>query len=61
VAVSKRHASFTGLDGGNVDPTAPIPRTGRSRLADRAEHHYELKGLAEDRIATAAAEQARSN
>jgi hypothetical protein len=62
VVVVERHASFTGLDSGAVDLTAPIPNTtkiGVWRIEPSG--RYTLKGLAEDPIAAAASDQARNN
>jgi hypothetical protein len=62
VALIERHASFTGLDSGAVDLTAPVPNTalvGVWRIEPSGQ--YQLKGLADDPIATAAAEQASRN
>lgn len=61
VVVIERHASFTGLDGGDMDLTAPIPNTamvGVWRIDPS--NRYKLVGLADDPLA-AAAEQAPSN
>jgi hypothetical protein len=60
VVMIEGHATFTGLDGGAVDLTAPIPNTaavGVWRI--EPDGHHELKGLVEDPVVTAAAEQAR--
>ena len=62
VVVVERHASFTGLDSGAVDLTAPIPNTatiGVWRIEPSG--HYVLVGLMDDPIVTAAAEQAPLN
>jgi hypothetical protein len=58
----ERHATFTGLDDGAVDLTTTVPNTrliGVWRID--AIGRYELKGLAEDPLAGAAAEQAQNN
>jgi hypothetical protein len=62
VVLIERHASFTGLDSGAVDLTSPIPNTamvGVWQIEPSGE--YELKGLMDDPIVTAAAEQAPRN
>jgi hypothetical protein len=62
VVLIENHASFTGLDGGAVDLTSPVPNTrlvGVWRIEPSGQ--YQLKGLAEDPIAGAAAEQASRN
>ena len=62
VVMIERHASFTGLDTGDVDLTAPIPSTaqiGVWRIDPSG--HYVLMGLMEDALVTAAAEQAKNN
>lgn len=62
VVVVEAHASFTGLDSGDVDVTAPIPNTlkiGVWRIDPSG--HYALQGLMDDPIATAAAEPAKRN
>ena len=62
VVVVERHASYTGLDSGDVDVTAPVPNTtlvGVWRID--TENRYTLVGLMEDPIATAGAEQAKRN
>jgi len=62
VVCIERHATFTGLENGDVDLTAPIPKTmkvGVWRIDP--ENRYELVGLADDPIAKAAAEQAKDN
>ena len=58
----ERHATFTGLDSGDVDLTAPIPNTtkvGVWRIEPSG--YYALMGLMDDPIVTAVAEQARNN
>jgi len=58
----ENRATFTGLDDGAVDLTAPIPNTtaiGVWRI--EPDNHYEIKGLMEDPIVTAAADQAPRN
>ena len=55
-------AIFTGLDDGTVDLTGPIPNTtlvGVYRIDP--DNHYELVGLADDPIATEAADQGPRN
>jgi hypothetical protein len=62
MVVVERHASFTGLDNGDVDLTAPIPNTtliGVWRI--KPANHFTVIGLMDDPIATAAAEQAKNN
>jgi hypothetical protein len=62
VVVVERHASFTGLDSGDVDLTAPIPNTSKIgvwRIGPSS--HYDLLGLLDDPIVTAAAEQGKNN
>jgi hypothetical protein len=62
VVVIERHASFTGLDSGDVDLTAPIPNTSKIGVwRIEPSGRYSLKGLTADPIATTAAEQARNN
>jgi hypothetical protein len=61
-ASGEAHASFTGLDTGAVDLTAPIPNTsmiGAWRIDP--DNRYTLNGLAEDPVAATAAEQAKIN
>jgi hypothetical protein len=62
VVMVENHATFTGLDGGAVDLTSPIPNTARIGVW-RVEPtgHWELKGLMDDPIAAAAADQAPRN
>ena len=58
----ERHATFTGLDDGAIDLTTSVPNTkliGVWRID--ALGHYQLKGLAEDPLAGAGADQARNN
>ena len=62
VVMIEKHATFTGLDDGAVDLTSPIPNTvmvGVWRI--ERDNHYELKGLMDDPIATAAADQGPHN
>ena len=62
VVVIENHASFTGLDDGAVDLTSPVPNTrlvGVWRIDPSGQ--YQLKGLAEDPVAAAAAEQGPRN
>jgi hypothetical protein len=62
VVMVEQHATFTGLDTGDVDLTAPIPNTAKIgvwRIDPTS--HYVLVGLMDDPIVTAAAEQARKN
>jgi hypothetical protein len=62
VVLVENHATFTGLDSGDVDLTAPIPNTSKIGVwRIEPTGHYALKGLAEDPIVSAAAEQAKSN
>ena len=62
VVVVERHASFTGLDGGSVDLTAPIPNTSKIGVwRIEPSGHYALMGLMDDPIVTARAEQAKRN
>ena len=62
VVVVEAYASFTGLDTGDVDLTAPVsntPKIGVWRIDPTG--HYALMGLMDDPIVTAAAEQAKLN
>jgi hypothetical protein len=62
VVMIKRHATFTELDDGAVDLTAPVSgsdKIGVWRI--EPDGQYELKALADDPIVTAAAEQAKRN
>ena len=60
VVLIEKHATFTGLDSGDVDLTAPVPNTSKVGVwRIDTTNHYVLKGLAEDPLASAAAEQAR--
>jgi hypothetical protein len=62
VVMIENHATFTGLDGGAVDLTAPIPNTpqiGVWRI--EPDGRNELKGLIDDPIVTAAADQGPRN
>jgi hypothetical protein len=62
VVLVERRAIFTGLDSGAVDLTTTVPNTsliGVWRIDPSG--HYALKGLADDPIAAAAAEQASRN
>ena len=62
VVVVEKHASFTGLDGGAVDLTAPIPNTAKVGVwRIDPSGHYALMGLMDDPIATAETEQAKNN
>lgn len=62
VVVVERHASFTGLDTGAVDLTAPIPNTSKIGVwRIDAGGHYTLQGLMDDPFVIAAAEQAPNN
>jgi hypothetical protein len=62
VVVVEAHASFTGLDSGDVDLTAPIPNTAKIGVwRIEPNNRFDLVGLADDPIATAAAEQAPFN
>jgi hypothetical protein len=61
VVMIERHATFTGLDGCDVDLTAPIPKTSKIGVwRIDTNGHYVLVGLADDPIAKAA-EQAKFN
>ena len=62
VVMIERHATFTGLDTGAVDLTAPIPNTAKVGVwrIDPSGRHV-LMGLMDDPLATAAAEQAPNN
>ena len=62
VVMIEKHASFTGLDDGAVDLTAPVPNTQMVGVW-RSELHnvYTHKGLAEDPTVKAAGEQAPNN
>jgi hypothetical protein len=58
----KRHATFTGLDSGDIDLTTSVPNTkliGVWRIDPSGV--YVLMGLMDDPFATAAAEQAKNN
>lgn len=62
VAMIEKHATFTGLERGAIDLTAPIPNTSKIgvwRIAP--DHRYNLVGLADDSIAGAAAARAALN
>ena len=62
VVCIERNATFTGLDTGDIGLTTSVPNTrliGVWRIDPSG--HYELKGLAEDPIVTAAAEHAKNN
>ena len=62
VVLIERHASFTGLDSGAVDLTSPIPNTamvGVWRI--EPDGRYTIKGLMDDPVVEAAAEQAPRN
>jgi hypothetical protein len=62
VVMIEKHATFTGLADGAVDLTAPVPNTtqiGVWRIEPSG--RYELKGLMDDPIVTAAAERASRN
>ena len=62
VVMIEAHATFTGLDTGDVDLTAPIPNTSKVGVwRIDPSGHYALMGLMDDPIVTAAAEQAKSN
>ena len=61
MVVVERYASFTGLDGGDVDLTAPIPNTSKIGVwRIDTSNRYKLVGLADDPLAKAA-EQAPRN
>jgi hypothetical protein len=54
VVVVERHASFTGLDSGDVDLTAPVPNTSKIGVwRIDTTGHYTLMGLADDPLVTA--------
>ncbi len=56
------HATFTGLDTGDVDLTAPIPNTSKLGVwRIDTTGHYVLMGLMDDPLAKAAGEQAPLN
>ena len=58
----ERHATFTGLDSGDIDLTTPIPNTSKIGVwRIDPSGHYVLMGLMDDPLARAAAEQARHN
>ena len=62
VVMIERRVSFTGMDDGAVDLTAPIPNTTKVGVwRIEPDGRYELKGLMDDPIVTAAAEQASRN
>jgi hypothetical protein len=62
VVMIEGHATFTGLDGGAVDLTTSIPNTDKLGVwRIEPDNRYELKGLTDDPIITAAAERARRN
>ena len=58
----ERHATFTGLDSGDIDLTTSVPNTkliGVWRIDTG--NRYNLIGLADDPFAAAASEQAPNN
>jgi hypothetical protein len=62
VVAVEAHASFTGVDTGDVDLTAPIPNTAKVgvwRIDPTG--RYVLVGMGDDPLATAAARQAPLN
>jgi hypothetical protein len=62
VVCIERHASFTGLDGGDVDLTTPIPNTSKIGIwRIDPSGVYVLMGIGDDPLATAAAKQAPNN
>jgi hypothetical protein len=62
VVVVEAYASFTGLDSGDVDLTAPIANTSKIGVwRIEPSGHYALMGLMDDPVAAAAAEQATNN
>ena len=62
VVLTERHATFTGLDTGAVDLTAPIPNTSKIGVwRIDPSGVYVLMGLMDDPLAMAAAEQAKNN
>jgi hypothetical protein len=62
VVCIEHHATFTGIDSGDVDLTAPIPNTSKVGVwRIDPDNRYCLIGLADDPLAEAAAEQAPNN
>jgi hypothetical protein len=62
VVMIEHRVTFTGLDGGAVDLTAPIPNTNKIGVwRIDPDGHWELKGLMDDPIVMAAAELASRN
>jgi hypothetical protein len=62
VVCIEHHATFTGIDSGDVDLTAAIPNTSKVGVwRIGPSNHYVLIGLTDDPLATAAAEQAKLN
>ena len=60
--VVEAHATFTGLDTGAVDLTAPIPNTPKIGVwRIEPSNHHTLMGTGDDPFATAAAEPAPNN
>jgi hypothetical protein len=58
----ERHATFTGLDTGDVDLTAPVPNTSQIGVwRINPSGHYVLVGLMDDPFAATAAQQAPFN
>jgi hypothetical protein len=59
VVMIEAHATFTGLDSGDVDLTAPIPNTTRIGVWRIEPSNADmLMGIGDDPLASAAAEQA---
>ena len=62
VVVIERYASFTGLDGGDVDLTTPVPNTSKLGVwRIEPSGRYALQGLMDDPTVTVAAERAKKN
>ena len=62
VVVVEAYASFTGLDSGDVDLTAPIPNTSKIGVwRIEPSGQYVLMGVMDDPIVKAAAEQAKNH
>ena len=55
VVLIEKHATFTGIEGGAVDLTAPVPNTQKIGVwRIEPDGHYELTGLTDDPIVKAA-------
>ena len=62
VVMIERHATFTGVETGAVDLTAPIPNTAKIGVwRIEPSGHYVLMGLMDDPLVMTAAEQAKNN